>query len=190
MRSALLSQAEMHALLYSGHNDAVEFDMLGIGPVGDARGGAFSLSGDLSPNAELPQPKVCIAPKHFFQLDPILINCADPVTNQIAEVGITFQIREAKNEEDVKNILPSLRSAILITLSQKTSEELLSRHGKEKLANDLLMEVARVFGVTPHPAIPVQAITGSVEDGTLKIQNDNPVLEVLFSSLIVHQAAS
>jgi flagellar FliL protein len=98
--------------------------------------------------------------------------------NRVAEVGITLEIRDTKSAEDVKNVLPSLRNAILITLSQKTSEELLSRHGKEKLAIDVLMEIGRVFGATP----------GKAEELPLKIQNANPVVEVLFFSLIVHQA--
>jgi flagellar basal body-associated protein FliL len=179
MRSALLSQAEIHALLYSGYSDSVEFDMPGNEPVAAVSGNAFTLSADVSPYLELMSSKVCIAPSLYFPLDPIVINCADPVVNRVAEVGITLKIREAKCREDIKSLLPSLRSAILITLSQKTSEELLSRHGKEKLASDLLLEIGRVFGAKP----------GRVEKGSLKIQTGNPVLEVLFSSLIVHQAA-
>jgi flagellar FliL protein len=178
MRSALLSQAEIHALLYSGYSDSVEFDIPGNEPVAAVPGKAFSLSADVSPHLESMSSKVCAVSKLYFPLDPIVINCADPVMNRVAEVGITLEIREAKSAVDIKNLLPSLRNSILITLSQKTSVELLSRHGKEKLASDILLEIGRVFGATP----------GKVEERPLKIQNANPVVAVLFSSLIVHQA--
>jgi flagellar FliL protein len=179
MRSALLSQAEIHALLYSGYSDSAEFDMPGKEPVAAVPGKAFSLSAGVSPFLESMPSKGCVSPKFYFPLDPIVINCADLVVDLVAEVGITLEIRDAKSVEDVKNLLPSLRNAILITLSQKKSDELLSRHGKEKLASDVLLEIGRVFGATQSKA----------EERPFTVQNANPVVEVLFSSLIVHQAA-
>lgn len=189
MRSALLSQAEIHALLYSCYSDSVECDMPGNEPVAVVPGNAFSLSADVSPCVESMTSKFSAIPKLYFPLDPIVINCADPVVNRVAEVGITLEIREAKSAEDVKNLLPSLRNAILISLSQKTSEELLSRHGKEKLARDMLLEIGRIFGATPGQQNTLQVKPGRVEERPLKVQTANPVVEVLFSSLIVHQAA-
>jgi flagellar FliL protein len=186
MRSALLSQAELHALLYSGYNDSADFDRSGNDPDGGLSGLVYSLSSNENPYVEPQRSLLSMAPKLYFPLDPMVINCTDPVTNRFAEVGITFKLREAKCAEDVKQLLPSLRSAILLTLSQKTSEELLSRVGKEKLASDILSEVGRVFGVTPNPAQTEQVKTGKVEVNLPQIQDGNPVVEVLFSSLIVH----
>jgi flagellar FliL protein len=186
MRSALLSQAEIHALLFSGYNDSDGFDMSAHEPEGGLTGHVYSLSSHENTCVELQRSSIGVTPKLYFPLDPMVINCADPVTNRFAEVGITFQIREAKCAEDVKQLLPSLRSAILVTLSQKTSEELLSRIGKEKLASDILSEVGRVFGVTPNPAQTEQVKAGRVEVNLQKFQDGNPVVEVLFSSLIVH----
>ena len=186
MRSALLSQAEIHALLYSGYNDSADFDISGNDPDGGLSGHFYSLSSHENPYVEPQRSSGSVAPKLYFPLDPLVINCADPVTNRFAEVGITFQIREAKCAEDVKQLLPALRSAILVTLSQKTSEELLSRIGKEKLASDILSEVGKVFGVTSHHPLTEQANPGKVNATLPKNQGDNPVVEVLFSSLIVH----
>jgi flagellar FliL protein len=76
----------------------------------------------------------------------------------------------------------------LLTLSQKTAEELLSRHGKEKLASDILLEIESLFGVTPGQAKTLQDIAGKVKEIPLKTRKIHPVVEVLFSSLIVHQA--
>ena len=41
---------------------------------------------------------------------------------------------------------PTIRSGVLLLVSQRTSEELLQREGKEKLATDILREAARPFG--------------------------------------------
>jgi flagellar basal body-associated protein FliL len=181
MRSALLSQAEIHALLYSGYNELAEFDMSYKEPVGVVPGKPFGLSSDVSPYLDSSSFEVGDSSDLYFPLDPMVINCADPVMNRFAEVGITFQMRDAKCAEDVKKILPTLRSAILVTLSQKTSEELLSRLGKEKLASDILLEIGRVFGGSS-----LQALSGKVGSRSPKNPDVNPVVEVLFSSLIVH----
>ena len=134
---------------------------------------------------ESEESKLSKAPKLYFPLDPMVINLADLGGERFAQVGITFQIREAKSADDVKKMLPTLRSAILMTLSQKTSEEMLSRNGKEKLAIDILAEVGRVFGVKPEAAQTEEVKPSKSEKQAPKTQVINPVLEVLFSSLII-----
>lgn len=186
MRSTLLSQAEIHALLYSHCNDSGDSDMLDNGSHGLESDTSYGLSAHENQYFASHLSADSIVPKFYFPLEPMVINCADPFTNRFAEVGITFQIRDAKTAEFLKNLLPALRSAILITLSQKSSDELLSRYGKEKLAREILSEVGRVFGVTSHPSQTLQAKVEKAEVKPSKFQNSNPVVEVLFSSLIVH----
>ena len=154
MRSALISEAEMNALLYSGVIQTEEM-------------------------------KLSNAPNFYFPLDPMVINLADTGGDRTAQVDITFQIREPKSADDVEKILPTLRSAILMTLSEKKSEDLLSRQGKEKLVTDILSEVGRVFGVKPEDSQPEETKPNNFETVPLPTQATNPVLEVLFSSLIV-----
>jgi len=125
------------------------------------------------------------APKLYFPLDPMVINLTDLGGDRFAQLGITFQIREEKSAEAIKKMLPTIRSAILITMSQKSSDELLSRPGKEKLALDILAEVGSVFGVKPDSAKTEETKRDKVETTPPKNQSANPVIEVLFSSLIV-----
>lgn len=134
---------------------------------------------------ESEESKLSKAPKVFFPLDPVVINLADLGGDRFAQVGITFQIREEKSAEAIKKMLPTIRSAILMTLSQKSSDELLSKAGKEKLALDILSEVGRVFGVKPEAPPTEEVKPGKTETMAPKNQAINPVLEVLFSSLIV-----
>ena len=134
---------------------------------------------------ESEESKLSKAPKLYFPLDPMVINLSDSGGDRFAQVGITFQIREEKSAEAIKKMQPTIRSAILTTLSQKASEELLSRQGKEKLALDILEEVGNVFGVKPDSPQTERLKPGKVETIPSKNQAKNPVLEVLFSSLIV-----
>ena len=134
---------------------------------------------------ESEESKLRKTPKVYFPLDPMVINLADLGGDRFAQVGITFQIRDEKSSEVIKKMLPTVRSSILITLSQKTSDELLSKPGKEKLALDILAEVGRVFGVKPEVPPSEEAKPGKVEKMAPKNEPTNPVLEVLFSSLIV-----
>lgn len=156
--------------------------------LGAGGGGAWfyfdRLKGEVK-EVESEESKLSKAPKVFFPLDPVVINLADLGGDRFAQVGITFQIREEKSAEDIKKMLPTIRSAILMTLSQKSSDELLSKLGKEKLALDILSEVGRVFGVKPEVSPTEETKAGNVEKVAPKSEAKNPVLEVLFSSLIV-----
>eukprot|EP01030_Chromulinospumella_sphaerica_P001035 gene1035-biopygen908 len=93
----------------------------------------------------------------------MVINLTDLGGDRFAQVGITFQIREEKSAEAIKKMLPTVRSAILIALSQKGSDELLSRPGKEKLALEILAEVGSVLGVKPNSPKTEEATLSKVE---------------------------
>ena len=43
--------------------------------------------------------------------------------------------------------MPAIRNAILMILAHKTSNELLSREGKEQLAPEILREAVRPMGI-------------------------------------------
>jgi len=113
-------------------------------------------------------------PPAYLPLDNMVVNLADPGGEKVAQVGITFEVADAKAAESVKQFMPTIRSGVLLLLSQRTSVELLSREGKEKLALDILREADRPFG-------------GGDPDETEKARAraGYPVNRVLFSSFIV-----
>lgn len=123
--------------------------------IGAGGGGAWfyfdQLKGEKK-EVESEESKLSKATKVYFPLDPVVINLSDLGGDRFAQVGITFQIRDDKSAEAIKKMLPTIRSAILIILSQKSSEELLSKPGKEKLALDILAEVGSIFGVKADPS--------------------------------------
>ena len=91
--------------------------------------------------------------------------------------------------EQVKLYLPSIRSGILMLVSQRTSTELLQREGKEKLAADILREVSRPLGYTVPTERARAAAADKEEDAedrpSRRRTERNPVHRVLFSSFII-----
>lgn len=126
------------------------------------------------------------APPVYLPLDNMVVNLADPGGERVAQVGITLEVRDAKASDQVKGFLPTIRSAVLLLISQRTADELLSQEGKKKLAKDILRETLRPFGggaedteETEKPKPKKSAKSAKAGD------EEMPVLGVLFSSFIV-----
>jgi len=114
-------------------------------------------------------------PPTYLPLDNMVVNLADPGGERVAQIGITLELVGALEVEKVKAYLPTIRSDVLLLVSQRTADELLSREGKEKLAEDILVAASRHFG-KPAPGDK----KGAKGNGSA-----NPVRGVLFSSFIV-----
>jgi flagellar FliL protein len=130
------------------------------------------------------EPRV---PPTFLPLEAMVINLADAGGNRFIQLGLTLQLQDAKTEADVKAYMPSIRSNILLLISQRTAEEMLQVQGKEKLAHDIIATISREMGY----ATPEAAAAGAEGEGAAKKKKEkakaapNPVQAVLFSSLIV-----
>lgn len=130
------------------------------------------------------------APPTFLAIENMVVNLADPGGERFAQVGITLELADAKTEEQVKSYMPSIRSAVLMLISQRTADDLLQREGKEKLAADILAEVSRPLGYevkVPKKKKPVAE--DDEEDEAPKKPRAKaaagPVRAVLFSSFII-----
>lgn len=131
-------------------------------------------------------------PPTFLPMENMVVNLADPGGERFAQIGVTLELADKKTEDRVKSYLPAIRSGILLIVSQRTSEELLQREGKEKLAADILVEVSRPLGlIAPKPAVNAKAGKDGKGKGDASDKNaaakgePNPVHRVLFSSFIV-----
>ncbi len=116
-------------------------------------------------------------PPVYLPMDNMVVNLADAGGERVAQVGITLEVVDAHASDSVKAYMPTIRSGILMLLSQKTAEELLSAEGKQKLIEEILRETSVPFG------------GGEEDTGTAKKKKkaavQYPVVGVLFSSLIV-----
>lgn len=136
-------------------------------------------------------------PPTFLPLDPFVVNLADKETDRYAQIGLTFEVEDAKFAEAMKAFMPAIRNGILMILSHKSSAELLGREGKELLAAEILRESARTMGIAVEMPEPVVAKTatateGDAEDAKPKRKTKkkaplepNPIKHVHFSNFIV-----
>ena len=135
---------------------------------------------DHAPAVEHSKPKT---PPTFLPLENMVINLADAGGNRFVQVGLTLQLQDAATETAVKAFLPSIRSNVLMLISQRTADEMLGIKGKEKLAADIIATISREMGY----AVP-EAADAEGGDAPRKKRSKaapNPVQAVLFSSFIV-----
>lgn len=126
-------------------------------------------------------------PKHapaFLPLENMVVNLADPGGTRFIQLGLTLQLQDAKTEADVKTYMPSIRSDILLLISQRTADEMLQVQGKAKLADDIIAAISKEMGyeVASHEADDGE---GAAKKKKKPKAAPNPVQAVLFSSLIV-----
>ncbi len=137
-------------------------------------------------------------PPTFLPLDPFVVNLADKDADRYAQIGITFEVADAKFGELLKVYMPAIRNSILMILAQKSSADLLDRPGKEQLASQIQREAARVMGVdVEEPEAPKAAgkDEAKAKDGDDEEKpkakkrkaptEPNPIRHVHFSNFII-----
>ena len=124
----------------------------------------------------------------FLPIDTLVVNLADNGGERFAQIGITLELADTKTADQIKQYMPSIRSSIIMLASQRTSEELLSREGKEKLAVDIHKEVSRPLGFDV-PVAKGRSDAQNNDEGNEpprpRKAAANPVLRVLFSGFII-----
>lgn len=128
------------------------------------------------------------APPAYLPLDSMVVNLADSGGERVAQVGITLELNDVASVDKVKAFLPTIRSGVLMLISQRTAEELLTQDGKQKLAKDILRETSRPFGggEDEDDVEPEDAAKAKKKKTKSKSQQpEYPVVGVLFSSFIV-----
>lgn len=122
-------------------------------------------------------------PPTFVPLDPFTVNLADKEVDRFAQIGITLEVNDPKFADQLKAYMPSIRNNVLLVLSRKTSTELLTVEGKEKLAREIRRESVRPMGIEVDDE-------DEDEDAPKKKKRkrrapESPVTDVLFSTFIV-----
>lgn len=118
-------------------------------------------------------------PPVYLPLDNMVVNLTDG--DRFAQLGVTLELADEKTVEQVKLRLPAVRTSILVLTSQRSAEELLRRDGKDKLAQDIAVEVSRVLGMrSPRPLR-----TDEGEKRALIQRYRGPIRAVMFASFIV-----
>jgi flagellar FliL protein len=155
----------------------VLLSVLGAVLVAGGAGGAwFALQGRSAEVATAPAPKKKPQKKQLFTtLETFTVNLQDPRGERFAQIGVTLQFEDPDLEATLKDRLPAVRNAILLLISSKQIEELLTLEGKQKLAEEIRLRAARAAGLElPEPG------AAPAKNGLV-----NPIHAVLFSQFIV-----
>lgn len=124
-------------------------------------------------------------PPIYLPLDTMVVNLADPGGEKVVQVGITLEVSDSHASDKVKAYLPTIRSGVLMLISQRTSEELLKQEGKEKLAKDILRVASVPFGGSATGRDEKAASANKKNSDKKEASVEYPVVGVLFSSFIV-----
>jgi flagellar protein FliL len=135
---------------------------------------------DDRPRAEATAPR---AAPIFVPLDVFTVNLADRDAERFAQIGITLEITDSKVGDQIKTYMPAIRNNVLMAIADRTATELVTREGKEALAERVRRETSRALGVNaPEPP-------GAGEDTANPRQRrrevELPVRAVHFSNFIV-----
>lgn len=150
--------------------------------------------GDAEPaeHAKKPEHNKAEGPPTFVPLDPFTVNLADRDTDRYAQIGIVLQVDDPHMGEEMKAYMPAIRNAILLILSHKSSQELLSAEGKEKLADEIRRESARAMGYEIDDPEPADDQADAQTDAPKKkkkkkrrAESYNPITHVNYASFII-----
>jgi len=92
-----------------------------------------------------PPPKPVFAP-----LDVFTVNLKDERGERFAQVGVTLELKDAAAEAELKERLPAVRNEILLLLSSKRIDELLTDEGKRALAQEIRTRSAAGMAAKPE----------------------------------------
>lgn len=99
----------------------------------------------------------------FVSLDAFTVNLRGE-DNQLLQIAITLQLSDEEDAAKLKQYMPLVRSRLVLLLSSKRAEEILTAEGKVKLEQEVAEQIKQPFYQGDYP---------------LEIQN------VLFTSFIV-----
>ena len=127
-------------------------------------------------------------PPAFLPLDPFVVNLADRESERFAQIGITLELADPKFADQLKAYMPAIRNGVLLVLAHKSSQELLSRNGKEKLAQEIMREAVKPLGIELEGEEDAKTAKEDKEDkeaGVKTSMEDSPIRHVHFSSFII-----
>jgi len=110
-----------------------------LGSVGGAATYFLAKKPASAKDAKKPAEKA--APPVFLALENFIVNLQTDVGDKYLQTAITLQVRNEEQLTYYKANMPQLRSRVLLLLSNKSSEELLTNEGKLKLEDDLIKQI-------------------------------------------------
>ena len=134
------------------------------------------------------------AARVFVTLEPFIVNLADRESERYAQVGVVLEVENKETEAQMTAKMPAVRNEILLLISSKLANELITRDGKVQLADEIAIAAARPLGWEPvdeaeeeEPPKAKGKDAGKAKSAKRKRADPppNPVAHVHFASFIV-----
>lgn len=93
-------------------------------------------------------------PKFVALGDNFTVNLQREEGDQYLQAGITLKILQPELEEQIKKVMPEIRSKLLFLLASKKPSELQTTQGKTKLVAEIIAETDAILGIAPAVAQP------------------------------------
>lgn len=122
-------------------------------------------------------------PPVFLQLDPFTFNLADRDADHMAQLTVSLEIADSQVAEHIKQLMPLIRSDMLLLLCGKHAHELRTEEGKILLAAELLVTASGALGhkLSIQAVLRGAASTPSNQDKDMEL----PIKAIHFVNFIV-----
>lgn len=85
------------------------------------------------------------APALFFSLDPLVVNFEDTSAVRFLQIGMDLMARDPEAIEELQKHVPLIRNNLLLLISNRDYQKLMTREGKEGLRAEALAEVRKIM---------------------------------------------
>ncbi|MBV8211439.1 MAG: flagellar basal body-associated FliL family protein [Burkholderiaceae bacterium] len=75
---------------------------------------------------------------NFVDLEPFTVNLAEKEQDRYMQIKFSLEVDSGEAENTIKEMMPAMRSEILLVLGARESSALANREGKEALAKDIV----------------------------------------------------
>jgi flagellar FliL protein len=102
-----------------------------------------------------PAPKVAEKPI-FIALEPLTVNLQSEGRGRFLHIGIALKVQDEKSKAQITEFMPELRSRVLMLLSNRQPESLVTTEDKSKLAE----EIRTAINAPVSKDLPEQGVAG------------------------------
>jgi flagellar FliL protein len=146
----------------SGKKKGLVLALVGVLVLGVGGGAAWYLAagksaGHADAGAEK-KPAKPAGPPVFLPLETFTVNLQPEASATYLQVEMSLRVAGTSVVDTIKLYMPEVRSRVLMLLSTKSAPELSSAAGKQKLAEEIRLEITRVIDPDSIPPAPTPAI--------------------------------
>ena len=87
----------------------------------------------------------------FLPLEPFTVNLQSDAGDKYLQITMTLEVEGEEQAGLIKANMPQVRSRLLLLLSSKDANEIISVDGKEKLVQEIVEKVSQPFAAKGEP---------------------------------------